>query len=111
LEHDPFGVAVGDLHGCVEPESGGSKGWSAQEVLDDRLGRRGVPVVIGLPFGHAPRRNAALGFGVRARLDADAICVGRRGRSELAEALLGSTSRQVVTNAQCPVLLAQAPRT
>lgn len=46
-----------------------------------------------------------------ARLDADAICVGRRGRSELAEALLGSTSRQVVTNAQCPVLLAQAPRT
>jgi hypothetical protein len=25
----------------------------------------------GLAFGHAPGRNAALGFGVRARLDAD----------------------------------------
>ena len=66
------GVAVGDLHGCVEPKTGKSHGWSAQEVVEDRLGRLGVPVVIGLPFGHAPTRNAALGFGVRARLDADA---------------------------------------
>ncbi|PRQ04120.1 putative murein peptide carboxypeptidase [Enhygromyxa salina] len=65
------GVAVGDLHGCVEPEGGGSRGFTADEVLDDRLGRLGVPVVLGLPFGHAPTRNAALAFGVRSRLDAD----------------------------------------
>jgi muramoyltetrapeptide carboxypeptidase len=65
------GVAVGDLQGCVEPETGGSRGWTVSEVLDDRLGRLGVPVVIGLPFGHAPTRNAALGFGVWTRLDAD----------------------------------------
>lgn len=65
------GVAVGDMHGCVEPEHGGSRGWTASEVLDDRLGRLGVPVLLGLPFGHAPTRNAALGFGVWSRLDAD----------------------------------------
>jgi muramoyltetrapeptide carboxypeptidase len=65
------GVAVGQLHRCREPEDGGSQGWSAREVVEERLARLGVPVVIGLPFGHAPDRNAALGFGVRARLDAD----------------------------------------
>jgi muramoyltetrapeptide carboxypeptidase len=65
------GVVVGDLHGCTEPEHGGSRGWTAQEVCEDRLARLGVPVLLGLPFGHVPGRNAALGFGVRARLDAD----------------------------------------
>lgn len=64
------GVAVGQLHACVEPEGGGSQGWTAREVIEDRLGRLGVPLVIGLPFGHEPTRNAALGFGVLARLDA-----------------------------------------
>jgi muramoyltetrapeptide carboxypeptidase len=65
------GVVVGDLHGCVEPEDGRSKGWSALEVCEERLARLGIPVLIGLPFGHVPGRNAALGFGVRARLDAE----------------------------------------
>ena len=65
------GVAVGDLHGCVEPEDGGSQGWTAQEVVAERLARLGVPTLIGLPFGHHPRRNAALGFGVLARLDVE----------------------------------------
>lgn len=65
------GIVVGDLHACAEPDSGGSQGWSAAEVVEDRLARLGVPVLTGLPFGHAPGRNAALGFGVRARLDAD----------------------------------------
>jgi len=45
-----------------------------------------------------------------ARLDAELICMGRRGRSNLSEVLLGSVSRHVLSNAQCPVLLAQAPR-
>ena len=65
------GIAVGDLHACHEPEGGGSRGWTADEVIEERLGRLGVPVVTGLAFGHAPGRNAALGFGVRARLDAE----------------------------------------
>lgn len=88
------GVAVGDLHGCVEPEHGGSRGWTAQEVLEDRLGRLGVPVLIGLPFGHAPTRNAALGFGVWARLDAD------QGALEQLEpvALASGTSRHIDTD-------------
>jgi muramoyltetrapeptide carboxypeptidase len=65
------GVVVGDLHACNEPDNGGSRGWSAHEVFEDRLARLGVPVLLGLPFGHVPGRNAALGFAVRARLDAD----------------------------------------
>jgi muramoyltetrapeptide carboxypeptidase len=65
------GVVVGDLHACNEPDNGGSRGWTAHEVCEDRLARLGVPVLLGLPFGHVPGRNAALGFGVRARLDVD----------------------------------------
>jgi muramoyltetrapeptide carboxypeptidase len=65
------GIVVGDLHACAEPDNGGSQGWTADEVIEERLARLGVPVLTGLPFGHAPARNAALGFGVRARLDAD----------------------------------------
>ncbi|NVB39120.1 LD-carboxypeptidase [Pseudenhygromyxa sp. WMMC2535] len=75
------GVAVGQLHGCVEPSSGKSHGASAVEVVEERLARLGVPVLIGLPFGHAPGRNAALPFGLRARLDVD------QGALELLEAL------------------------
>ena len=66
------GVAVGQLHGCEEPAGGGSRGWTAGEVMEDRLARLGVPVVTGFAFGHTPGSNAALPFGVRARLDADA---------------------------------------
>lgn len=45
-----------------------------------------------------------------ARLDADAICLGRRGRSNLSHMLLGSISEDVLARADRPVLLAQAPR-
>jgi muramoyltetrapeptide carboxypeptidase len=76
------GVAIGQLHGCVEPEGGGSRGWSAAEVVEDRLARLGVPVLVGLPFGHEPKRNAALPFGVQARLDAE------QGSLEVLEPLL-----------------------
>lgn len=64
------GVAVGQLHRCGEPDGGGSLGMTAREVIEDRLARLGVPVVVGLPFGHLPTRNAALAFGVTCRLDA-----------------------------------------
>ena len=65
------GVVIGQLTGCVEPEHGGSRGWSVDEVLTDRLGRLGIPVVTGFPFGHEDRRNVALPFGARVRLAAD----------------------------------------
>lgn len=65
------GVAIGQMTGCVEPEHGGSRGWSVDEVIADRFGRLGIPVVTGFPFGHEDRRNVALPFGARVRLAAD----------------------------------------
>jgi len=44
------------------------------------------------------------------RLDADLICLGTRGRSQLAQVFLGSVSKHVLAHAERPVLLAQKPR-
>lgn len=65
------GVLVGQLHGCVEPEHGKSRGATAAAVIEERLGKLGIPVVTGFPFGHSPSHNIALPFGPRARLHAD----------------------------------------
>jgi muramoyltetrapeptide carboxypeptidase len=58
-------IALGDFHQC-DP---GADGVTVEEVLRDRLGRLGVPVVRGLPVGHA-RRNEPLVLGALARVDA-----------------------------------------
>jgi muramoyltetrapeptide carboxypeptidase len=68
------GVAVGQLLRCEEPEDG-NVGPSAHEVVIERLRTLGVPVVTGFPFGHDSARNAALPFGARVRLDADACAI------------------------------------
>lgn len=61
------GVALGSFTRCEVPENIPS--FSVSEVLRDRLGDLGIPVVSDLPFGHqAP--NAALPVGVMATLDA-----------------------------------------
>lgn len=61
------GVAIGSFTKCEVPENIPS--FSVAEVLRDRLGDLGIPVVSDLPFGHqAP--NAALPVGVMATLDA-----------------------------------------
>lgn len=65
------GIVIGQLCGCVEPPDGGSQGATAQQVVEERLGRLGVPLVTGMPFGHAPDRNAPLGVGAMVRLHAD----------------------------------------
>lgn len=65
------GLVIGQLRGCVEPSTGGSQGADALEVIEDRLGRLGVPLVSGFPFGHDPKRNSPLAVGVKARLHAD----------------------------------------
>ena len=62
------GVALGTFEGCRrarphEPD--------ALEVLGERLGDLGVPVLAGLPVGHGAR-NSALVLGGAATLDADA---------------------------------------
>jgi muramoyltetrapeptide carboxypeptidase len=62
------GVALGDFEGC-NPRKPGEQ--TIEEVLADRLGDLGVPVVAGLPFGHG-RRNLALPLGARVVLDASA---------------------------------------
>ena len=50
--------------------------FSMEEILENRLGGLGVPLVMDLPIGHG-RPNQALPLGQRARLD------GRRGRLAL----------------------------
>jgi muramoyltetrapeptide carboxypeptidase len=55
------GVACGDFPHCGAPEQ-------LRRVLEDRLGDLGVPVVLGLPFGHGPRQ-ASLWLGRPATLD------------------------------------------
>ena len=64
------GAVVGTLHGCEAP-GGDAPGPTAHEVVVERLGTLGVPVVTGFQFGHGPSRNAALPFGGKVRLHAD----------------------------------------
>ena len=61
------GVAVGWLSGF---EGYSDRGWTIIDLLRDRLGELGVPVLAGLPFGHDP--NPALApLGVPCTIDAD----------------------------------------
>lgn len=63
------GVAVGQLSMCERPKPG--VGPSAEDVVLERLGTLGIPVVTGFDFGHDSGRNVALPFGTRVRLRAD----------------------------------------
>ena len=65
------GVVVGDLVACEEPPESRIASPSATEVVRERLGRLGIPVVLGARVGHGTR-NLPLPYGVRARLDAQA---------------------------------------
>ncbi|WP_433343739.1 S66 peptidase family protein [Micromonospora sp. CA-111912] len=60
------GVAVGQFTGCADE-------WdtSVADVLTERLGDLGVPVLGGLPIGHG-QGQLTVGVGVPATLDADA---------------------------------------
>lgn len=55
------GIACGDFVRCGDRDQ-------LRSVLQDRLGDLGVPVVLGLPFGHGPRQ-ASLWLGRPATLD------------------------------------------
>jgi muramoyltetrapeptide carboxypeptidase len=65
------GVVTGDFIGCDEPASSKIASPTACEVLRERLGRLGIPVVLGAPIGHGDR-NRALPYGTRVELDASA---------------------------------------
>ena len=64
------GVAVGVCLNCEDPKAKSGKEYrqSLDDVLRERLQPLKVPVVIGLPFGHADH-NATLPIGGRAILD------------------------------------------
>ena len=62
------GIAIGRFSRCDPPL--GSKTWTTEEVLHDRLGGLNIPIVSDLPFGH-DGANAALPVGQIVELDAD----------------------------------------
>lgn len=62
------GIAVGRFSQCEPPA--GVPSFTALEVLQERLGDLGVPIVAGLPFGH-DGENAALPVGITATVDGD----------------------------------------
>jgi muramoyltetrapeptide carboxypeptidase len=66
------GIAVGLNVDCEDPLAAKAKEYrqSSADVWQERLKPLGVPVVIGLPFGHQPF-NVTLPVGIRARLDAN----------------------------------------
>jgi muramoyltetrapeptide carboxypeptidase len=60
------GIALGRFSRCHAPQ--GSHSWTVTEVLRDRLGDLGIPVVSDLPFGH-DGENSALPMGWPVELD------------------------------------------
>ncbi|MCI0634093.1 MAG: LD-carboxypeptidase [Actinobacteria bacterium] len=67
------GIVVGELAGCEWYEhSSAPRSKTLEDVLDDRLGGLGIPVLYGLPLGHGASL-ATLPLGVEATVDADAL--------------------------------------
>ncbi len=62
------GIALGRFSRCLAPSNIPS--FTIEEVLRDRLGSLGIPIVSNLPFGH-DGPNAALPVGLPAQLDAE----------------------------------------
>jgi muramoyltetrapeptide carboxypeptidase len=62
------GVAVGTLEGFEDYQD---REWTVLDVLHDRLGSLGVPILAGLPLGHL-ENPVSVPLGVECVLDADA---------------------------------------
>ena len=67
--HQAVGIIVGH---CVNCESSGRmrRTFNLSQVLKDRLGDLGIPVIYGSPLGHEPEK-ITLPLGVKARLDTE----------------------------------------
>lgn len=70
-------IGFGNFRDCEEPAESSQpiRSFTVEEVLRERTADLGIPVIAGLPVGHAPG-NAALPLGVPVRLEAEA---GGRG--------------------------------
>ena len=67
------GIVVGELADCDWHQyTSGPRTTTLEDVLDDRLGELGIPVLYGLPLGHGASL-ATLPLGVEATIDADAL--------------------------------------
>ncbi|MEA5509816.1 LD-carboxypeptidase [Crocosphaera sp. UHCC 0190] len=66
------GIALGRFSRCDRPSE--SSRWTVEDVLRDRLGDLGIPVVSELPFGH-DGVNACLPVGIEVQLDGDQGCL------------------------------------
>lgn len=62
------GIALGRFSRCDRPSE--SSRWTVEDVLRDRLGDLGIPIVSDLPFGH-DGANAILPVGMEVILDGD----------------------------------------
>lgn len=65
------GIVLGEFSQC-EP---GPDGVPARDVLIERTGDLGIPVLAGAPFGHGVR-NDAFTLGARARIEGDRVRLG-----------------------------------
>jgi muramoyltetrapeptide carboxypeptidase len=63
-------VVVGDFTDCPA----GRHGVAVEAVLAERLGTLGLPVLLGMPFGHG-RPNVPLPLGLEAELDTELRCL------------------------------------
>ena len=67
------GIVIGELAGCEWYEhTSAPRSKTLEEVLKDRLGRLGLPVLYGLPLGHGASL-ATIPLGADATVDADAL--------------------------------------
>jgi muramoyltetrapeptide carboxypeptidase len=74
------GIVIGEMTRTDERVDEGIGGKPWRDIVVDRLGDLGIPMIIDFPFGHA-KNQLSLPLGIRARLNADA------GRLEYTEAL------------------------
>ena len=67
---DAAGIVFGQFSDCeVKPASDGTQTQTMEQILRDRVGKLGIPVAWGFPFGH-DSLTASLPVGVKATLDA-----------------------------------------
>ncbi len=65
------GILVGEMTRTDEKVDEGIGGLPWREIVADRLGDLGIPLMVGFPFGHMPNM-LTLGLGIRATMDAKA---------------------------------------